>query len=144
MGFGGEPTVPSDGTAVGLLNGSIVTIAIGTNDFGQSKPLATFQSDYDALLDSVRALQPTVPIYCVTPIWTTLDAFQNGQGLYLSTYRQAITQIVQQRAIADPNLHLIDGLTLVPHDTGYYVDGVHPNDSGFALYASNLVARLSS
>jgi len=32
----------------------------------------------------------------------------------------------------------------VLHDTLYYVDGVHPNDSGFALYASNLIARLPS
>jgi lysophospholipase L1-like esterase len=144
MGFGGETTVPSDGTAVGLLNGSIVTVAIGVNDFGQSKPLANFQSDYNALLDSVRALQPTVPIYCLTPIWTTLDGVQNGQGLFLSSYRQVIAQVVQQRAIVDPNLHLIDGLALVPHDTRYFVDGVHPNDAGFSLYASNLAARLPS
>jgi lysophospholipase L1-like esterase len=144
MGFGGEPTVPSDGTAVGLLNGSIVTVAIGANDFFQSKALATFRSDYNALLDSVRALQPSVPIYCLTPIWTTLDGVQNGQGLLLTDYRQAITQIVQQRAAVDANLHLVDGLALVPHDARYFVDGVHPNDAGFALYASNLAARLPS
>jgi lysophospholipase L1-like esterase len=43
----------------------------------------------------------------------------------------------------DPNLHLIDGLTLVPNQLKYYVDGVHPNDAGFALYATNLAPKLS-
>ena len=54
MGFGGETTVPSDGTAVGLLGGRIVTVAIGANDYGTSKPLASFVSDYKALLDAIR------------------------------------------------------------------------------------------
>ena len=142
MGFGGEPTVPSDGTAVGKLNGSIVTVAIGANDWGQNKAMATFVSDYNGLLDQIRALQPNVTLYCITPIWTSVEGVPNGQGQTIQAYRDAITQIVHQRMAGDPNLHLIDGLTLVPHLLKYYVDGVHPNDAGFALYASNLAPRL--
>lgn len=144
MGFGGEPTVPSDGSAVGSLHGSIVTVAIGANDWGQSKPLANFVSDYNALLTAVRTLQPSVPLYCLTPIWTSVENIPNAQGLYVRDYRQAIAHIVQQRAASDPDLHLIDGLTLVPNQLKYFVDGVHPNDVGFALYATNLAAKLSS
>jgi lysophospholipase L1-like esterase len=142
MGFGGEPTVPSDGIAVAALHGSIVTIAIGANDWGQSKPLASFVSDYDGLVDAVRSQQPTVPLYCLTPIWTSVENLPNAQGLYVHDYRQAITQMVQQREATDPNLHLIGGLTLVPNQLKYYVDGVHPNDAGFAQYATNLAAKL--
>lgn len=58
-------------------------------------------------------------------------------------YRQAIRQIVQQCMATDPNLHLIDGLTLVPNQLKYFVDGIHPNDAGFALYATNLAAKLT-
>jgi lysophospholipase L1-like esterase len=144
MGFGGEPTVPSDGTVVGAVHGGIVTLAIGANDWGQSKPLASFVSDYNGLLDAVRSQQPTVPLYCLTPIWTSVESVPNAQGLYVHDYRQAITQIVQQRAATDPNLHLIDGLTLVPNQLKYYVDGVHPNDAGFAQYATNLAVKLTS
>lgn len=43
MGFGGEPPVPSDGTAVGVLRGGTVTVAIGVNDWGQNKPLANLR-----------------------------------------------------------------------------------------------------
>jgi lysophospholipase L1-like esterase len=142
MGFGGETTVPSDGTAVGKLNGAIVTVAIGVNDWGQSKPLGTFVSDYNGLLDAIRARQPRAPLYCLTPIWTSLEGFQNGQSLLVRDYRQAITTIVQQRRASDPNLHLIDGLTLVPNQLQYYLDGIHPNDAGFARYAANLAAKL--
>ena len=42
----------------------------------------------------------------------------------------------------DPNLHLIDGLSLVPNRLQYFVDGLHPNAAGFALYAANLAAKL--
>jgi lysophospholipase L1-like esterase len=142
MGFGGETTVSSDGTAVGLLNGSIVSVAIGANDWGTSKPLATFVSDYNALLDAIRALQLSVPLYSLTPIWTGVENSPNAQGLYMRDYRQAITQIVQQRVATDPNLHLIDGLPLVPNQLRFFVDGVHPNDAGFALYATNLANKL--
>jgi lysophospholipase L1-like esterase len=144
MGFGGEATVPSDGTAVGVLNGSIVTVAIGTNDWGQSKPLNTFVSDYNGLLDAIRSLQPQTPIYALTPIWTSVEGSTNGQGLHVQDYRQAITSIVQQRMASDANLHLVDGLGLVPNQSRYFVDGVHPNDAGFALYATNLSAKLPS
>ncbi len=144
MGFGGETTVPSDGTAVGALRGSIVTVAIGVNDWGTSKPLNTFVSDYNGLLDAIRALQPLVPLYCLTPIWTTVEGLANSQGLYVQDIRSAIATIVQQRMATDPNLHLIGGLALVPNESRYFVDGVHPNDTGFALYAANLAARLPS
>ena len=144
MGFGGETTVPSDGTAVGLLAGNVVTVAIGANDWGTSKPMATFVSDYQALLDRIRVLQPLVPLYCLTPIWTGVESVANGQGLYVRDYRQAIASVVRQRMIGDPNLHLVDGLTLVPNQLAYFVDGVHPNDAGFALYAANLAAKLTS
>ena len=138
-----KTTVPFDGTAVGLLQGNIVTLAIGANDWGTSKPLSTFVSDYNGLLDAVRAQQPQVPLYCLTPIWTSVEGNANGQGLHVQDYRQAITSVVQQRMATDPNLHLIDGLGLVPNQSKYFVDGVHPNDAGFALYAANLAAKLS-
>jgi hypothetical protein len=32
----------------------------------------------------------------------------------------------------------------VPNLPRYFVDGVHPNATGFALYAANLAARLPS
>jgi lysophospholipase L1-like esterase len=144
MGFGGEATVPSDGTAVGVLNGSIVTVAIGVNDWGQSKALGAFVSDYNGLLDAIRSLQPQTPIYALTPIWTSVEGSTNGQGLHIQDYRQAITSIVQQRMASDANLHLIDGLSLVPNQSRYFVDGVHPNDAGFALYAAALAAKLPS
>ena len=43
---------------------------------------------------------------------------------------------------SDPNLHLIDGLSLVPNRSQYFADGLHPNDAGFTYYAANLAARL--
>ena len=83
-----------------------------------------------------------MPLYCVTPIWTTIEGSANSQGLHIQDYRQAITSIVQQRMASDPNLHLIDGLGLVPNASQYFQDGLHPNDAGFTYYAANLAAKL--
>jgi lysophospholipase L1-like esterase len=43
---------------------------------------------------------------------------------------------------ADQNLHLVEGLDLIPHDPKYFSDGVHPNDAGFAALAKNLGKNL--
>ena len=37
---------------------------------------------------------------------------------------------------------VIDGKDLVPHSPVYFIDGLHPNDAGYAIYAKNLIAEL--
>lgn len=40
------------------------------------------------------------------------------------------------------NLFVIDGLSLVPHKSKYFADGLHPNDSGFIAYEKQLFIKL--
>ena len=68
----------------------------------------------------------------------------NSQGLYIARLPAGDHAIVQQRMATDPNLHLIDGLTLVPQPLSTSSTALHPNDAGFALYAANLAAKLSA
>ena len=38
-----------------------------------------------------------------------------------------------------PNVTVIPGMDLVPHDLQYYADaGLHPNDAGYEFYFRNL------
>ena len=42
-----------------------------------------------------------------------------------------------------PNVTLISGYDLVPHDSVYFSDEyLHPNDAGFSYYAENLLKKL--
>ena len=43
------------------------------------------------------------------------------------------------------NVTVIEGMPLVPHLPEFYADGyLHPNDSGFLLYGSNLLKAMQA
>lgn len=147
MGFGGQPTVPADGMQIGMLGGDLITIALGVNDWGSGKLLDKFAADTNGLLDAIRAQQPTVPIYVITPIWSIYDREgtpnrKNRRDLTLEDYRGSLRSLVGARMSQDPDLHLIEGPDLVPADPKYFSDGLHPNDEGFRVLAAALADRL--
>lgn len=145
LGFFGRKVVPSDGTVVGGLGADWVTLAIGTNDWEFQTSAQVFTAGYEALLDNLRAIQPDVPVFALTPTWTDHDSQPNTIGLTVDDYRAIIRSTVLARTAFDPQLHLIEGHVLVPPGPLFFDDGIHPNDAGFAFYAlglagANLVA----
>lgn len=142
MGFIGRKITGSDGTGVAFLGADRITIAIGVNDFIGGDiliptSLADFSFRYDSFIDNVRAVQPTVPIFAITPTWYSQQSVPNSLGLDLDDYRQAIRDVVFQSTVSDPNLYLIEGTVLVPPGPQYFPN-VHPNDAGFGFYALHL------
>ncbi len=143
MGFGYREATASDGTSIAGLGGDIFSVLLGVNDAIGGKTAAQFQADYTSLIANIRLLQPDVPIYAITPLFTT--APYGGDAL-IPQYRTAISNLVQNGN--DPNLHLIDGLSLIPgidgsNYTTWMPDGIHPNDAGFQLIAQNLAPQLN-
>ena len=134
MGFGGRQAVPADGSVVGALGAGVITIMMGVNDALAGKTAVQFRSDYASWIANVRALDARVPIYAIAPLWC------NAAVSLLDQYRAAISNIVA--TAGDPRLHLIDGLGLIPAGTAYFPDGIHPNDAGFAIMATNLASLL--
>jgi len=44
-----------------------------------------------------------------------------------------------------PNVTVIPGIDLVPHDLQYYADaGLHPNDAGYERYFQNLLPKIQA
>ncbi len=148
MGFFGRKVASADGNAVGALNGDLVTVAIGVNDFlgAGSGPTShhAFVGRYNNFLDQLRALQPSVPVVVITPTLLNIEEVPNSLGLKLEDYRHFIRDVVAQRTPSDPALHLVEGPLLVPAGLAFFEDGIHPTDAGFALYASSLDAFLTS
>lgn len=140
MGFGSRRATADDGKTIGALPADVITILIGFNDHFGNKPLEQFAADMTGLLRNIRAAQPETPIHVITPLWST-EPFPTHLGLRLENYRVVVRQVVQQAD--DPNLHLIEGPELIPHDKKFFTDGVHPNDSGFAALAEHLGARIA-
>ena len=128
----------SDGTVIGGLGASIITVLMGYNDAAAGLTAADYRTNLTALVNQVRLASPKIPIYLISPIYTA-----NNQSL-LASYR---TQIMNDVATAnDSRLFFIDGLALGINagNAGMYLsDGIHPNDAGFAVIAANLGPQLS-
>jgi lysophospholipase L1-like esterase len=146
----GLPRAGYPAERLAALDADLVTIAMGFNDFAHGKPLATFRSDYGQLIDNLRSNElgrgDSTPamVVAITPIRWLGEPATNAIGLTLEQYRGVIGEVIAERA-ADPSIHLVDGVPLVPADRQLYAgDGLHPNDAGFAAYATNLAAALAA
>ncbi len=140
MGFKARRVAPADGLALGALGANCITLAIGLNDYFGPTPtgLAAYKELYKGLLDNIRSVQPSVPIFAITPTWVAFEGVDNVAGLSVENYRQVIREEVIRRKLTDSNLYLVDGLGLVPGGIGNFPDGIHPSDSGFNFYANSL------
>jgi lysophospholipase L1-like esterase len=121
MGYGGRATTASDGTAIANLAPDLITVLMGTNDYLSQVPVATYKTNFKALLTNIHNLNPTVPVYISAPI-------VNAQTLAipLSSY-----QAVPGAAIAELGFSQmigVDDSTLIT--LAQLTDGTHPGDAG--------------
>ena len=144
MGFGwrgikDSGTSGADGTVVGGLDADVITVMMGYNDASANFSPANYRANMEAFVAKVRVFDPDVPICLVSPIYSP-----NFTAL-LGAYRAELIDFVQN----SPNSHLyfIDGLGLgigSGNSSTYLTDGIHPNDAGFALIASNLSVQIAA
>jgi autotransporter-associated beta strand protein len=141
LGLGGRASTAADGTTVGSLQADVVSVLIGVNDWQGGVPLATYSNRLNAFLTNLRALQPAVPVYLLTPLWVDASWNPASDIAPLESYRQVVRDVAAARN--DPELAVIEGPELIDPDMAYF-DAVlvHPNDAGFALMAERLVARM--
>lgn len=122
-------------------------------DYLASLPMSVFVSDYDhnapspahlqethcKLYRAIRAAHPEIP-YIMVSRFDFDSAYEESiarRDVIFGTYRYA-------RETGDRNVYYIDGASVFrgPDEDGCTVDGTHPNDHGFALFASALGAEL--
>jgi acyl-CoA thioesterase-1 len=121
-------------------NPDIVVIMLGTNDglkmlhsFNE-----TFDEDYTALVTSFQELESNPQILVAKPP----PIFSNSSDLSSEYYSEAIIPMTEDIATA-LNLPIIDVYNAFGDNADYLsVDGVHPNDDGAALIASEVYKAL--
>lgn len=115
----------------------VVSIAYGTNDIARGIPAATFAQRMESLIDALAVAYPKVPVIVITnpPVPGRTEPDANGQSI--ADFRIAIRPLHHP-----PRVFVLDGGKLVPNDPRWFVDNVHPNDEGFALYARALLPVL--
>lgn len=116
---------------------TLAVIGLGVNDWRANLPVGYFASKYERFL---RDLQVRIPrVACVGPLWSNREGKQNKAGKTIDDYRKAIRRVCDKRA---KNRRFWDGLTALPADPRFFVDGLHPNRRGHRRYAKWLRDRV--
>ncbi len=116
----------------------IITVAYGVNDWNKdvsAKELKKTVSDY---LENLRCSFPKSRIVVITPIWTNRETEQKSAGR-LQDVRDIIEKVAKTTDCV-----AVNGLSLVPNDMFYFVDGIHPNEAGHLIYGINLASLLKN
>ncbi|MBQ8432226.1 MAG: SGNH/GDSL hydrolase family protein [Clostridia bacterium] len=115
-----------------------ITVAYGSNDWKHCTP-EEFDENCTGVLQGLTKLYPTVPIFVISPTWRS-DA--NIETPFGAPANEIHAQICKN-AEAFPNVTVIRGWNLVPHNGEFFADNrLHPNDLGFGIYAANLYREL--
>ena len=118
----------------------IITVAYGTNDWSRhSRETVTKRSR--AFLKALSEKFPNAKIFAITPLWRDRadePKFMKKFGGYVGE----VHAIIEENCKDLPNITVIDGGKLTPHDQAFYTDGLHPNDLGMCIYADNLYREM--
>ncbi|MBO4837090.1 MAG: SGNH/GDSL hydrolase family protein [Clostridia bacterium] len=108
-----------------------IIVALGTNQYG-TKTMTEVEEYYETL---ISLYGNSIPILCISPLWRG----DNPVGIpTLMRFCEKVKVIAGRYN----NVRIIDGMTLVPHLSEYYLDNLHPNCLGTETYGRNLVEAI--
>ena len=116
----------------------LLTIAYGTNDWSGNFSREELRRHTDLFCRRLVELYPDVPVFAILPLWRSdfgcirnAGTFEDAGKIYRSIYEKYSI------------IRIIDGFSLIPHDTSLFSDGyLHPNDSGFSQMSKNLIRQI--
>jgi len=114
-----------------------VSIAYGVNDFAQNIPIEQLVDNTKGLLHALTSRKDS-EIFLITPVPWVGRTEPNTLGLHLEEYRKAIADT----ASSFSSVTVINGLEILPDDSKYFVDNIHPNDDGMKEYSAWLLEKV--
>lgn len=138
IGVGGGTMREEVGKLALELPWDFATVAFGVNDFSQDRPLEEVATQTRQMWENLTSRGG--PIFLLTPIPWAKRTEPNKIGLSLADYRNTIAAAGR----SFPAVTVVHGENLVPDDPQLFVDNIHPNDDGMAVYARNLQKALES
>ena len=114
------------------LSPSIVSVALGSNDWGHSE-YDVFLRNSEAFLHRVLEYYPKAQVFVVTPIWR-----RDGGRITACGKFENIAIALKELCSKLPGVHLIEGWNLAARVPELLVDHAHPGDLGHVLYGANL------
>lgn len=146
LGFAGECHLdPIAARTIRDTPARLISLCLGINIYGgETFNGRTLPGQVEAFLHTVRDGHPHTPIVVITPLVApNLEGKPNAVGLTLDDIRACVE--LGARTLADPDLQLIDGRTILTPEEArtLYADDVHPNPDGYRLIATRLAPLLT-
>lgn len=138
-GIGGATSFPELARIKDPIDPDYVLVAYGSNDWNRYDE-AFFTQQYRAMHQAIQDNYPRAQVFAITPVWR--GDFQKPRKMgSLAAMEGRIRSI----AADFPNVTVISGYDLVPHDQSYFADlRLHPNDAGFDHYFNNLWPKIKA
>ena len=108
-----------------------VFLALGTNDFSVFDDREDFLGRLRETMKRTASLYPGSSVAAITPT-PRFDSGTRPAGSH-AFFRSLIAEEAEKNGFL-----AVDGASLIPADTAFFTDAVHPNDDGFSLFAENL------
>lgn len=115
-----------------------VIVAYGTNDYFHYKTLDEMSSNCREFLELVKQSYADKRVLVITPVWSIKYEDTQDSGKI-----DRLREIIKSHALSF-GFEVIDGAQLVPNNSDFYADELHPNALGFCMYANTLVKTLSN
>ena len=117
-----------------------VLVAYGSNDWDRHEE-GFFAEKYREMMQLIAENYPQAQVFVISPIWRGDQDTRERKMGPLSTIERNILAIAKDF----PNVTVIPGIDLVPHDSQYYADALlHPNDAGYEVYFHNLWPKINA
>ena len=115
----------------------VVVVAYGTNDWGFYATKEEGENHCTEFLNKLVEKYGNKILIGISPIWRK----DREQSMLMGTLDVCASYVKEN--IISHNMILIDGETLTPHNEDFYFDKfLHPNTSGFEIYALNLIKQI--
>ena len=135
-GIGGEKFVPQLLDEPEDNNPTVITVAYGTNDWA-TLTLDELENGIKNFYSKLSATYPNAKIFAISPIWRSNENEETKAGKFLEVHER-IVRLTENL----PNVTVLNGYYLVPHDKSMFSDGLHPNAVGSAYYGLNLAEKI--
>lgn len=121
----------------------LVIVELGTNDWGQNNPPATFQAQYVALLQLLVKSSTSATLIGLT-LWQNPTG-ANGLGQPASVYDQIVMDAVMNKSGAAARATVdLGSLYVNPTYHSPTIDAYHPNNAGHQAIADAVLSAIST
>ena len=115
----------------------IVIIAYGTNDWNYYQTIEEGRMHLSKFLDQLVDRYGDKKLFGISPIWRNDYEKDPAMGSFESCCNYV------KEEIKNHNMILIEGESLVPPLPEFFIEDIlHPNTTGFGIYALNLIAQM--